>query len=162
MKELNGKRENPISQEVTELYELMKTENLEELEMSDSKDFYLYIKRKGKDLPVAAVAAAPVVMPQAVQPVVIEKPKEEKPVVSDGLTVKSPIIGIFYRSPAPTSPAFVKEGDIVEAGKTLCIVEAMKVMNEIKSEFRLKVIKILVENGKPIIAGQELFQIEKA
>ena len=78
-----------------------------------------------------------------------------------GDTVKSPITGVFYRAPSPSSPSFVKEGDIVGAGKTLCIVEAMKVMNEVKSESGMKILKILVENGKPITSSQDLFLIEK-
>ena len=68
---------------------------------------------------------------------------------------------MFYRSPSPTSPMFVKEGDVVETGKTLCIVEAMKVMNEIKATERAKIVKVLVENGEPINSQQDLFVIEK-
>jgi len=79
-----------------------------------------------------------------------------------GQTISSPITGIFFRSPSPQSQPFVKEGDIVNANSTLCIVEAMKVMNEIKSEMRCRILRILAENGKPISNGQALFEIESA
>lgn len=74
-------------------------------------------------------------------------------------TINSPITGIFYRSASPQSPPLVKEGESVEAGTTLCIVEAMKVMNEIKAESGCKITKILAQNGKPVAKGQALFQI---
>lgn len=77
-----------------------------------------------------------------------------------GYVVSSPITGVFYRSPSPQSPAFVKEGESLDAGSTLCIVEAMKVMNEIKAEKRCRIVKILAENGKPVNSGQALFHAE--
>lgn len=77
-----------------------------------------------------------------------------------GAVITSPLMGTFYRSSSPQSPPFVKEGDVVEAAMTLCIVEAMKVMNEIKSERRCKIIKILAENGKAVTKGQPLFSTE--
>ncbi len=86
-------------------------------------------------------------------------PEAQTPISGD--TIKSPIMGVFYRAPSPTSSSFVKEGDVVAPGKTLCIVEAMKVMNEIKAEVKMKIVKILVENGNPVTAGQDLFVIEK-
>jgi acetyl-CoA carboxylase biotin carboxyl carrier protein len=73
--------------------------------------------------------------------------------------VRSPIVGTFYESPSPGSPPFVKPGDIVEAGQILCIVEAMKLMNEIESDVAGEVVKRLVENNAPIEYGQELFAI---
>ena len=74
-------------------------------------------------------------------------------------TVRSPIVGTFYESPSPGSPPFVKPGDAVEVGQVLCIVEAMKLMNEIESDIAGEVIKKLVANGQPIEYGQELFVI---
>jgi len=73
--------------------------------------------------------------------------------------VKSPIVGTFYESPSPGSPPFVKPGDIVEVGQLLCIVEAMKLMNEIESDVAGEVVKKLIANGQPIEYGQELFAI---
>lgn len=75
-------------------------------------------------------------------------------------TVLSPMVGTFYRSPSPESPSFVKEGDVVNEETVLCIIEAMKLMNEIKAEARGKIIKILVENGMPVEFNQPLFVLE--
>ena len=73
--------------------------------------------------------------------------------------VKSPIVGTFYRAPSPTAESFVKVGDNVSAGDVLCIIEAMKLMNEIESEFSGEVVKIFAENGQPVEYGQPLFGI---
>lgn len=74
--------------------------------------------------------------------------------------IKSPIVGTFYRAPAPDADAYVQVGDMITSGTVLCIVEAMKLMNEIESDVTGKIIKILVENGKPVEYNQPLFQIE--
>jgi acetyl-CoA carboxylase biotin carboxyl carrier protein len=76
--------------------------------------------------------------------------------------VTSPLIGTFYRSSSPDKPAYVEVGDVVKKGQVLCIIEAMKLMNEIESETAGKVIQILVENGNPVEYGQPLFMIESA
>ena len=73
--------------------------------------------------------------------------------------VKSPIVGTFYESPAPGAPAFVKPGDQVQAGQTLCIIEAMKLMNEIESDATGEIVKILASNGQPVEYGQPLFAL---
>ncbi|MHB9154121.1 MAG: acetyl-CoA carboxylase biotin carboxyl carrier protein [Endomicrobiales bacterium] len=147
--------ERSIKEQVNELYKLMLSENLEELEIKEDS-FYLYLKRKGKNKPMpAGLPHPPVSVP-------VSEASEASPAVPSGETVKSPITGMLYRAPSPSMPPFVKEGDVVDAGKTLCIVEAMKVMNEIKSESRIKILRILVENGKPITASQDLFVVEKA
>ena len=74
--------------------------------------------------------------------------------------VKSPIVGTFYESPAPGAPPFVKPGDVVSAGQVLCIIEAMKLMNEIEAEVSGKVVEILVDNAQPVEYGEPLFHIE--
>ena len=79
-----------------------------------------------------------------------------------GTIVKSPIVGTFYRSPDPNSPAFVNVGDRVKVGQVLCIIEAMKLMNEIEAEFAGEVVKIHVENGQPVQYGDALFTIRPA
>ncbi len=76
--------------------------------------------------------------------------------------IKSPIVGTFYRAPAPDADAYIQIGDVVSAGSVLCIVEAMKLMNEIESDVSGKIIKILVENGKPVEYNQPLFLIQKS
>ena len=94
-------------------------------------------------------AAAPVAPVAAATPA----PEEELH------TVKSPIVGTFYEAPSPGAPPFVKAGDMVEVGQVLCIVEAMKLMNEIESDVAGEIVKKLVRNGQPIEYGQELFAI---
>jgi acetyl-CoA carboxylase biotin carboxyl carrier protein len=76
--------------------------------------------------------------------------------------IRSPIVGTFYRAPAPDADAYVNIGDMVSSGTVLCIVEAMKLMNEIESDVSGKIVKILVENGKPVEYNQPLFLIEAA
>ncbi|MDA0986672.1 MAG: acetyl-CoA carboxylase biotin carboxyl carrier protein [Bacteroidetes bacterium] len=74
--------------------------------------------------------------------------------------IKSPIVGTFYRSPSPDSPSFIEVGSLIDSGTPLCIIEAMKLMNEIQSEVKGKILKILVENGKPVEYNQPLFLVE--
>ena len=148
-------KENNLEEKVKSLYEIMQQEKVEEIRI-DSDDMKLHIRRKNYSRPVQRVAQSPV---QSVQQETSAASQQE--VVIGESTIKSPITGVFYRSPSPTSPMFVKEGDVVETGKTLCIVEAMKVMNEIKATERAKIVKVLVENGEPITSQQDLFVIEK-
>ena len=106
------------------------------------------------ELGTSPSAASPPAGPSA--PVVAPPAPEE------GLhIVRSPIVGTFYESPSPGSPPFVKPGDIVEAGQILCIVEAMKLMNEIESDVAGEIVKKLVANNAPIEYGQELFAIRE-
>jgi acetyl-CoA carboxylase biotin carboxyl carrier protein len=74
--------------------------------------------------------------------------------------ITSPMVGTFYRSPAPDADPFVEVGDVVEVGQTVCIIEAMKLMNEIEAETKGRVVKILVENAQPVEFGQRLFLLE--
>ncbi|HEY8417672.1 MAG TPA: acetyl-CoA carboxylase biotin carboxyl carrier protein, partial [Limnochordales bacterium] len=75
--------------------------------------------------------------------------------------ITAPMVGTFYRAPAPDAEPYVKVGDVVEVGQTLCIIEAMKLMNEIESEVRGRVVEILVENAEPVEYGQPLFVLER-
>lgn len=77
------------------------------------------------------------------------------------LEVKSPMVGTFYRSPEPGSPAYVSEGSRIAKGEILCIIEAMKIMNEIQSETKGTVVEVLVENGQPVEYGQRLFKVKQ-
>ena len=103
----------------------------------------------GENVPVDSVTAPPA----AAQPT--RAPQEEKLHI-----ITSPIVGTFYRAPSPSAEAFVKLGDAVDTGKTLCIIEAMKLMNEIPSDTSGTVAKIFVENGQPVEYGQPLFGIK--
>ena len=78
------------------------------------------------------------------------------------MVIKTPMVGTFYRAPSPQLPPFVNVGDVVKEGQTVCLIEAMKLMNEIKAEQPGKVIKILVENGQPVEFDQPLFELEPA
>ena len=96
---------------------------------------------------------------QSSQPVSSAAPEPEEN--KDLIPIVSPMVGTFYRSPSPESPAFIEVGHDVEPGKVVCIIEAMKLFNEIEAEVRGKVTKILVENGQPIEYGQKLMLIKK-
>ena len=89
-----------------------------------------------------------------------KSPKEESAPPSNHKTIVSPFVGTFYRAASPNSEFYVKEGQSVKRGDTLCIVEAMKLMNQIESEFSGKVVSVLVENGQPVEFGEPLFTIE--
>ena len=113
--------------------------------------------------PTAAVAA-PVTLPvvQAAAPPTAAAPAPPAPAESDDASlhiVKSPIVGTFYEAPGPGTPAFVKIGDVVEHGQVLCIIEAMKLMNEIESDVDGEIVKRFVQSGQPIEYGQALFSV---
>ena len=165
--------------EIQELIKLLNKSNLSEFKMKD-KDFEIHIRTdkytKGTIAPV--VTAAPVMAPApmpvasspvpAVAPAAVEKPAETTPkepaaapAASGKKTVeiKSPIVGTFYRSPGPDKPAFVKVGDTVSKGDVVCIIEAMKLFNEIEADASGVVKAILLENGEPVEFGEPLFVI---
>jgi acetyl-CoA carboxylase biotin carboxyl carrier protein len=109
---------------------------------------------------VAAVATAP-----AAAPVITPAAPTERPLVADAVsptlvTLEAPMVGTFYRAPSPTADPFVNEGDVVKESQVLCIIEAMKLMNEIESKVSGRIAKILVENGQAVEYGQPLFLID--
>jgi acetyl-CoA carboxylase biotin carboxyl carrier protein len=146
--------------ELKELIEFLKEQDIAEFEL-ERGDVKVRIKRgtpvaiAPPMLPVSAPAAHAAAAPLPQAPAVpLEKAADE------GLhQVKSPIVGTFYESPSPGSPPFVKPGDTVEAGQVLCIIEAMKLMNEIEADVSGEVVKRLVNNGQPVEYGQPLFSI---
>jgi acetyl-CoA carboxylase biotin carboxyl carrier protein len=112
-------------------------------------------------IPVAS--AQPVIQPAAAGVEETTKQKAEVETTTANLhEIRSPIVGTFYRAPAPDADSYVQVGSVVSPGSVLCIVEAMKLMNEIESDINGKVVKILVENGKPVEYNQPLFLIEVA
>jgi acetyl-CoA carboxylase biotin carboxyl carrier protein len=131
-------------------YEIMRAHDLTELEVREGT-FYVKLSRATAPVPLSSHPVGP--LPTSVAPVSVA-PKNNFHVIT------SPLAGMFYRSPAPNAPSFVKEGDKVAFGDVVCIVEAMKVMNEIRSDRPGVIHKILAENGKPVSAGQELFQLD--
>ncbi|OGF46442.1 MAG: acetyl-CoA carboxylase, biotin carboxyl carrier protein [Candidatus Firestonebacteria bacterium RIFOXYA2_FULL_40_8] len=157
------------TKEIKELIDLLKGSDVSEIEIEREG-----IKLKIKKGPSGAImtpvmTSQPVVHMQAPQPVAAPAatapvaaaaaPAPAKPL---GNTINSPMVGTFYKAPSPESPAFVKEGDIIKEGQTVCIIEAMKLMNELKSEVKGKITKILVENGQAVEFGQPLFVVEPA
>jgi acetyl-CoA carboxylase biotin carboxyl carrier protein len=146
-------------QEIQQLIDILKRNELAELEW-EGYGYRIRLKRDG-----APSAASPVVRdshpPLRESPA--EKPAGSLPVDQPGsVTVTSPIVGTFYRSPSPDADPYVEEGDLVKKGQVLCIVEAMKLMNEIESEVDGRIIKILVESTKAVEYGQPLFLIDPA
>lgn len=148
-------KENNLEERVKSLYEIMQEEKVEEINIK-SADMKLHIKRKNYSKPQTLQTVSNIAA-QVIQ----KNDVLQQDTTAAGDTIKSPITGVFYRSPSPTSPMFVKEGDVADSGKTLCIIEAMKVMNEIKATEKVKIAKILVENGQPVTTQQDLFVIEK-
>ena len=151
--------------ELKELIEFLIEKDIAEFEL-ERGDVKVRIRRAGEHTVVHAAAdpryyAAPLVPaagPEVAAPVAPAVPKEAVP--EAGLHgVKSPIVGTFYEAPSPGAPPFVKVGDTIEVGQVLCIVEAMKLLNEIEADVAGEIVKKLAENGQPIEYGQELFTI---
>lgn len=147
--------------ELKELIEFLIEKDISEFEL-ERGDVKVRIKRGFDAHARAAVAAvpAPMVVSAPVAPAAPAAASAPAPAVEEALhTVKSPIVGTFYESPAPGSPPFVKPGDMVQAGQVLCIIEAMKLMNEIEADASGEVVKRLVNNSQPVEYGQPLFAI---
>jgi acetyl-CoA carboxylase biotin carboxyl carrier protein len=116
---------------------------------------------RGKIALASASAGVPTLPPGApVGPATIPPASAEAP--SDSVDVTSPFVGTFYRAPSPDAPSFVEVGSVVRAGQTLCIVEAMKLMNEIDAECSGTVTEVFAQTGKSVEFGQKLFRIKKA
>lgn len=143
--------------EISEISRLMAKFGITEFN-AESEGYKLKMKRELQVVaaPVAAVAPVPA---QLATPVAAAGAIEATPAEPAGETINAPIVGTFYATPAPDQPAFVKVGDQVTADSVVCIVEAMKVMNEIHAEKSGKITEILVESGTPVEYGQPLFVI---
>jgi acetyl-CoA carboxylase biotin carboxyl carrier protein len=149
---------------IEQLLQFMGEHNLEEFEYSRG-DLKIRLKKPGANTVLAMPRpAAEIIVPGAVA----AQPARESPEVGaetevrggeDLFLAKSPIVGTFYASPSPGAEPFVKIGNHVDTGQTLCIVEAMKLMNEIESELSGEILRIFVENGQPVEYGQPLFGI---
>jgi acetyl-CoA carboxylase biotin carboxyl carrier protein len=148
--------------EIKELVAFLAEKDIAEFEM-ERGDVKLRIKRSQAVLPAPVAASYPAPVAASAPPplgVSAAAPVAAAPEKEDGTDIiKSPIVGTFYEAASPGSPAFVKEGDTVAVGQVLCIVEAMKLMNEIESDAAGQIVKILVSNGQPVEYGQPLFKI---
>jgi acetyl-CoA carboxylase biotin carboxyl carrier protein len=155
---------------IEKLIKLVSENNVAEVEVQFSRQKWVRVSKVAGQ--TSAVTAPAVVSPTAApvpsttpapEAALQDKPAPdtEKPKrASNLIAVKSPMVGTFYRSPSPDAPPYVEVGDSVKPGTVVCIVEAMKLMNEIESETSGKIAEILVENESPVEFGQELFLIE--
>lgn len=154
--------------EIQALIKFVSVNAVDEVEIN-RKDFKLLIKKNPAQIvnavvsapqQVVASAAAPAA-PVAAVPAAPTAPAAEAK-ADNLITIKSPMVGTFYRTPNPDSPVFVNVGDEVKPGKVVCIIEAMKLFNEIESEVSGRIVKILVENASPVEYDQPLFLVEPA
>ncbi|MBI4436962.1 MAG: acetyl-CoA carboxylase biotin carboxyl carrier protein [Candidatus Omnitrophica bacterium] len=148
--------------EIKEIINLMNENALTEFELE--RDGLRIRLRKGTGgaieggLEKILVATSPPPAPQETAPQAAQEiPKE---VAAKAVEIKAPIVGTFYRAPSPDSPPFVEVGSMIEPGQVVCIIEAMKLMNEIKSELGGKIVDVLIENGDPVEFGTVLFLVE--
>ncbi|HLZ92340.1 MAG TPA: acetyl-CoA carboxylase biotin carboxyl carrier protein [Candidatus Acidoferrum sp.] len=146
-------------QHIERLLNFMTEHNLEEFEYSRG-DLRIRLKKPSASAPSRPLAAPEIIIASAAQAQPATTPAAPEARSTEELhLVKSPIVGTYYGSPSPGAEAFVKIGGYVETGQTLCIVEAMKLMNEIESDISGEVLRIFVENGQPVEYGQPLFGI---
>ncbi len=151
---------NPNIARLEKLVRILERSSLTELEYED-KDIVVRLARGGvvASAPAPVVTSAPVAAPA---PEVAAPSAAEAPANDSGMhVIKSPFVGTFYRSPSPEDPAFCEVGSEVTKGQTLCIVEAMKLMNEIECDVAGTVQEILIDNGKAVQFGEPLFKIQK-
>ena len=156
--------------QIHELIKIVNKSNIGEISIED-KDGKVTIKQKEEQvLTVAAPQQVYNVAPQqpqvaSTQTAINETVKAETtsaPVQSNTITIKSPMIGTFYRKASPDKPSFVEIGTMIEPGKVLCVIEAMKLFNEIESEVKGKIVKVLVDDKSPVEYDQPLFLVEPA
>jgi len=141
---------------IEELIKILENSVISEIDITDFWGRRVRIKKSGTDSGYDAGST--------IESVIQEKKKPERETLEEQrkktVAIRSPIVGTFYRAPAPDAPSYVEIGDIVKPGQVVCIVEAMKLMNEIESDVAGKVIQILMQNEEPVEYNQELFIIE--
>jgi acetyl-CoA carboxylase biotin carboxyl carrier protein len=159
--------------QIQELIKMINKSNIGEVSIEE-KGFKLTIKQKEEPVqqliaaplqaqPVAALASPPAAAGQAASGAASEKSsKAAEAAAGNTVTIKSPMIGTFYRSPSPDKPSFINIGDEIDPGKVVCIIEAMKLFNEIESEVKGRIVKVLVEDASPVEYDQPLFLVEPA
>lgn len=154
--------------EIKRLVKLVESSNIEELEVQE-EGFQIRVTKNRKEPASIGQLGYPQPVQQTPHYVQQEAPVHEahakvesKSSRDDLVEICSPMVGTFYRAPAPDAAPYVKEGDTIQQGKILCIIEAMKLMNEIEAEISGKIVKILIENTQPVEYNQPLFLIEKS
>ena len=158
--------------QIQELIKMINKSNIGEVTIEE-KGFKVTIKQKEEPAqnvyttPVHQAVAAPHHTPPSLPPAAssatsasVEKPKAGESAADNYITIKSPMIGTFYRSQSPGKPAFIEVGDEITPGKVVCIIEAMKLFNEIESEIKGRIVKVLAEDASPVEYDQPLFLVE--
>ncbi len=155
--------------EIEELIKFVSKSGVAEVQIED-KDFKISIKTSSKAKEIIAVSPPVMSAPPVMAVTAQSQPaaESEKPATPDKkqadesklITIKAPMVGTFYRTPSPDKPSFVNVGDEIKQGKVLCIIEAMKLFNEIESEVSGKIVKVLVDNATPVEYEQPLFLVE--
>jgi acetyl-CoA carboxylase biotin carboxyl carrier protein len=158
-------KENPpesglTSKDIRELIRMLSRTDVEELELERAGE-RVRLRRFSRGVsanppPVDVQITTPATPPAPAAPPATPEPATEK----GQETITSPIVGTYYRAPAPEAPPFVQEGDTVKAGQTLCIIEAMKLMNEVEAERPCRILRCLVEDATPVEYGEALFVVE--
>ena len=142
--------------DIEKLVKILESSNVAEIEVTDFLGRKIKIAKSTNNTVPVKVEPAP-----APPKGKVEAPKPEDAITNENLVaIRSPIVGTFYRSPAPDAPPYVDVGDMVKPGQAVCIVEAMKLMNEIESDVTGKIVKILAKNEDPVEYNQELFMVE--
>ncbi len=159
-------------EDIRKIVELMAENDVMELEMEDRKGKIRLVRGNhhaptpvtvvsaATPLPQIAPLAVPAPLSPTVTPTTAPPASHSAPIAEQGTPITSPMVGTFYRAPSPEAKPYVEIGDVVEKGDVVCIIEAMKMMNEIQAEVRGRVVKILVDNGQPIEYEQPLFLLE--
>ncbi|HEC78329.1 MAG TPA: acetyl-CoA carboxylase biotin carboxyl carrier protein [candidate division WOR-3 bacterium] len=139
---------------IEKLVKILENSVVSEIEITDLFGRTVRIRKSGNNTQITQT-------PAKKQPTAVSEPQTtEQEDKKNLVAIKSPIVGTFYRAPAPDAPPYVEIGDVVKPGQVVCIVEAMKLMNEIESDVAGKIVKILVKNEDPVEYNQELFLIE--
>ncbi len=150
------------TKEIIDLFEKFENSSLSEISIKKG-DVEVKMKKGGADQPAVYVEHRPAAAAQTAVPAQHPQNQEIPAQKLNGHeTITSPMVGTFYRAPAPDAPPFVDAGAKVKKGQTICILEAMKLMNELEVEFDCEIVKILVENGKMVEFGTPLFEVKKA
>lgn len=154
-----AKAQETAFDQVRKFYQFMNSNKLEVIEFSKDST-YIKLVRKHNN----AVHQIPVFSPSAHAPTAgrhaAAQASKSEP-AQDGEPIKAPMSGIFYRAPSPASPPYVREGDAIKEGQVICVIEAMKVFNEIKAEFNCVILKVTQENGKPVEPNGNLFLVKR-
>ena len=145
--------------ELKELIALMNEHQLVEMEL-EKEGMKVRLRKAGSEVSVEGGMVERSAARGPAQIIPAPVPAPDAPPKISGTEIKSPMVGTFYRAPAPEAPPFVEVGQEIKVGQVLCIIEAMKLMNEFKSEVKGRIVKILVENAQPIEFGHALFIVE--